>query len=140
MSGGFSSFLEDKTLEHIFITPYTPGTLSVGLCTADPTNIGTGAACNELPHTGGYERVSTETSDWILSESYGVTGVLYNKNAVEYPLPTNDWGLVTHFAILDSTVYGEGNMLISGLLASPTTIVDGSIPRFSPYAMVLLLV
>lgn len=140
MAGGFSSFLENKVLEHIFITPYTPGALAVGLCTADPTNTGTGANCFELPHTGGYERVLTAPSDWILSESYGVTGVLYNKNTVEYPLPTNDWGLVTYFAIFDSTVHGEGNMLIYGLLAPAITIVEGSIPRFSVYAMVLLLV
>jgi len=139
MPGGFSNFTEDRVLEHIFIEDYVaPDNIYVGLCTADPTDVGTGATCFELPDEDNYARVETTPNDWILSGS--TAGILYNKNAIEFNMPSGDWGPVTHFTILDSGTYGEGNMIVYGPLdPSPVELLQGSIPRFSAYTMVIML-
>lgn len=136
MAGGFTNFLENKVLEHLFITPYTPGTLFVGLCSADPGETATGAYCHELAAIGAYERVETAPGDWELA---GTPGILYNKEDIEFPEPIADWGFVTHFAILDSGVYGAGNVLVYGPLAITVEVLAYEIPRFSSYSMSLFL-
>jgi len=110
MPGGFSDFLEAMILRHIFIEDYSPGDLYLGLCTANPTETGTGAACFEVSNIGtNYARVLTEPGDWEL----GVTpGTVYSKEAITFNIPSGDWGLLTYFVILDSGTYGQGNMLI----------------------------
>lgn len=139
MAGGFSNYLEAIILEHIFIQDYLPPTLYVGLCIADPADTGTGANCNEVPNAGSYIRLSTSAGaggDWELS---GTPGIIYNKNALTFATPSASWGTVTHFAILDDSVYGQGNMLIYGPLVPAVLIVSGSIPRFSAGAMTMML-
>lgn len=139
MPGGFSNFLEDKALRHVFIEDYAaPDNLYVGLCMANPTDIGTGAACFEVNEMyTDYARVITDADDWESSET--IAGIIRNKNAIEFSTPSADWGLIKYFAILDSGVYGEGNMLIYGPVDPEIEIVQGSIPRFSAGAMNILL-
>lgn len=138
MAGGFSNFLEDKTLGHVFIEDYVaPDNLYIGLCIANPTDAGTGAACNEVSDVDtNYARVETEPSDWELS---GTPGIVLNKEIIEFNDPSGDWGLLTHFVILDSGTYGIGNMLVYGPLDPAIEIVFGSIPRFSVGAMSIML-
>ena len=55
--GSLSDFAELELLDHIFNVAYTPAAnLYLALCTADPTDSGTGAAMNECPNTGSYAR------------------------------------------------------------------------------------
>lgn len=138
MAGGFSNFLEIKCLSHIFIEDYvSPDNLYIGLCLANPTDAGTGAACFEVSDVDtNYARVETAPSDWELS---GTPGIVYNKNAIEFNIPSDDWGLIKSFVILDSGTYGTGNMLIYGPVDPEIEIVQGSIPRFSAGAMSIAL-
>lgn len=138
MPGGFSNFTENKVLEHIFPgPPWSPGAPRVGLCTANPTEAGTGANCFELPNENNYARVLTAPGDWELS---GTPGIVYNKNTIEFNVPSGDWGLVTYFAIFNSSIHGQGDMLIYGPLdPSPVELILGSIPRFSAHAMSVML-
>lgn len=127
MPGGFTNFLENKTLEHIFITPYEPGALFIGLCTDDPTDSATGALCNEVPNAGSYTRAAFTTSDWELA---GTPGIIRNSETIVFVEPTLIWGIVTHFVIVDAVLYGTGNVLIYGPLAQGMLIIVGSMPRF----------
>lgn len=133
---GFTNFLEDKVLEHIFVTPYTPGSLCIGLCTQDPTDTATGAVCFELADAGDYARATFETADWELA---GIAGKVWNKNIIDFPEPTVDWGLVTHFVIVDAITYGTGNVLVYGPITPNVTLLTGSIPQFDPHMMSVLL-
>jgi len=139
MPGGFSDFSEDSVLEHIFSgPPWTPGAPRVGLCTADPTDAGTGDFCFEVSDVDtNYARVLTDPSDWELSVT--TPGIVYNKSAIEFNIPTGDWGLLKYFAIFDSSIYGQGNMLIYGPLIPEVTIVVGSIPRFGVNTILIQL-
>lgn len=137
MPGGFSNFLEDKSLGHIFIEDYVaPDNLYIGLCTANPTETGTGASCFELPNEDNYARVETVPGDWELAAT---PGIVRNKNMIEFNVPDANWGLIKYFVILDSGTYDQGNMLIYGLVDPEVEIVEGSIPRFSVGAMSILL-
>jgi len=130
MPGGFSNFTEDKVLEHIFPgPPWSPGAPRVGLCTANPTESGTGAACFEVSNVDtNYARVLTSPSDWELS---GTPGIVRNKNTIEFNDPTDVWGLITYFVIVNSSIYGQGDMLVYGPLDPAVQIGVGSIPRFN---------
>jgi len=128
----FSNAMENSILNLIFsgtsfpiVSPYPP--LSVGLCTASPTDAGTGASCNEVPHIYGYERASTIVSDWGGASN----GLVVNDVAIVFPEALASWGMVTHFAIFNEQVYGTGDMLIWGPLTIPKEIALGSSPRFN---------
>lgn len=124
--GCLSNYAERAILEHVFnkvslAVPY----LYVGLCTADPGEAGTGAACNEVPNTNFYERAAAYY--W----SSAVGGLVENTAAIVFHEATpGGWGPVTHFAFLDSLTYGTGEMFVYGVLAVPRIVVAGSIPRF----------
>jgi len=123
----FSDYLELELLDHIMgIGAYSAPTTSVALCTADPTDAGTGASMNEVADTGGYARVATSGSFGTAAAS----GSISNDAAVTFPELTGDWGTVTHFAIVDSATHGAGNLLASGALTTPKTFSVGDTPRF----------
>ena len=138
MPGGFSNFTEDKVLEHIFPgPPWSPGAPRVGLCTENPTDTGTGAACFEVSNVGtNYARVLTSPSDWELA---GTPGIVRNKEIIEFNLPSDDWGLIKYFVILNSSIYGAGDMLIYGILVPEVQIGVESAPRFNVGAINIML-
>lgn len=137
MAGGFTNYTEDKVLEHIFTGPsWTPGVLRVALCLANPTESGTGAACFEVSDVDtNYARVLAG-ADWELT---GTPGIVRNTSEFEFNSPSSDWGLITHFALIDSGIYGQGNMVIYGPVDPVVEIVQGSIPRFRVNAMSISL-
>jgi hypothetical protein len=119
--GSFSDFLENELLDHLFNTgAYTPPTIYVGLCTADPTDAGTGANCNEVANSGSYARVAHSSWDAAASR------LTENTGTITFPEATGSWGTVTHYAIFDSVTYGAGNMLAHGALNDPKSIVSGN--------------
>lgn len=137
MSGGFTDFLENKLLEHIFITDYLPGLLCIGLCTKDPTDTASGSACFEFANADNYARAEFAATDW---ELMGTPGYIRNKNPIDFSEPSASWGIASHFVILDETIYGTGNVLIYGRITPNVTIVAGSLPRFAPQMMTVALV
>jgi len=124
--GSFSDFLEVELLDHVFMKgAYTPPTnIHVALCTADPTDAGTGSTITE-PSGGSYGRVSTAGADWDAAAA----GATANATAIEFTQATGNWGTITHFALVDAA--SAGNMLGHGALSTPKAIDSGDTAKFA---------
>lgn len=129
MAGSFSDYAEAAILEHLVgKAAFTMPTVAMGLCTADPTDAGTGASCNEVTNENAYARVAS-AGLWEAAVSPG--GTIQNGSDITFPEATGSWGVVTHFALFDSGTHGAGNMLAHGDLAASKTIGDGDTPKFA---------
>lgn len=124
--GSFSDFLELELLDHVFMKgAYTPPTnIHVALCTADPTDAGTGSTITE-PSGGSYARVSTAGTDWDAAAS----GAIANATVIQFPQATGDWGTITHFALIDAA--SAGNMIGHGTLSVSKTVGSGDTAKFA---------
>ena len=120
--GSLSNFAENALLNHICNTAFTPAaTLFVALCTADPTDAGTGASMGEVTNSNAYARASVVFGA-------AATRRVAQSGAVSFPQATGPWGNVTHWAIVDSATYGAGNMLAYGNFTTPFAPVAGNTP------------
>lgn len=139
-----SDYLENKLIDHLFrATSYTkPTTLAVALYTAAPGETGGGTEVSG----GSYARVSNNPSDtnWkgtqgnTTGASSGTGGQTSNAVSITFPAPTANWGVITHFAILDAT--SAGNLLIYGALTTSKTVNNGdAAPSFPIDAMTFTL-
>lgn len=146
-----TDFLENKLIDFLFrgqalgITGATaaagtgPATLHVGLLTAAPSD---SAAGTEVAG-GAYARVAVTSSlaNWAGTQaaastvaSSGTTGTTSNNAALTFPVPTANWGSVTHMAIYDAAT--AGNMLIYSALTTPKTVNNGdAAPSFAISAL-----
>ena len=105
-----------------------PTTLYVALLTAAPSDTGGGTEV-----TGGsYARVAVTSSlaNWAGTQGAGTTvassgtsGTTSNNNAVTFPAPTANWGVVTHSAVYDAT--SGGNLIAWGALTTSKTVNNG---------------
>lgn len=106
--GSLSDYAENKLLDHVFNVAYTPpATVYLALCTADPTDAGTGAAMNEVANANAYARRPI---------TFGAAAArrITQSGDVQFAMATGAWGAVTHWAILDSGAHGAGNLLAHG--------------------------
>ena len=135
--GSLSNYAEDKILDHLVgKTEFTMPTMYVALCTADPTDAGTGAAMNELADANAYARVETAGGDWDASSG----GAIANAAAITFTAASGgDWAEATHFAVLDSGTHGAGNMLGHGALDVARTVTEGDVIRFAIGALDITL-
>jgi len=118
---GFSDYLEDKVLDHVFGgSAYTaPATLYVALYTVAPTDTGGGTEV-----TGGsYAR---QTSTFTVSGTDPTTAT--NAAAIEYPTATGDYGTVVAVGILDAL--SGGNLLAYADLTTSKIVSTGDVFRF----------
>jgi hypothetical protein len=124
-----SDYLENKLIDHVFrATSFTmPSALYVALFTAAPSDSGGGTEV-----TGGsYARVNLapSVSNWKSTNgttsgaSSGTGGQTSNASIITYPVPSANWGTITHFAIFDAVT--TGNMLLWGSLTTPKTVNNG---------------
>jgi len=125
----FSNVYENKVLNHIFskdtgLTPMQP--ISVGLCIEDPGEGATGNNCHELPNTNGYARAVTVEGTWNVSSG----GIITNTDTIVFNKATAHWGNVTHFVLLDSSIYGLGNVIFYSPLITEMVITFGYTARF----------
>jgi hypothetical protein len=127
MAGSLSNYGEDDTLDDIGVK-----CTHVALCTADPTDAGTGASCNELANSNGYARQSVS---WASASG----GSMDNSGAITFTASGGDWSQATHFALLDSGTHGAGNMLAHGDLTTAKTIQDGDSGTFAIGALVMTM-
>ncbi|MEW5804692.1 MAG: hypothetical protein AB1847_21590 [bacterium] len=121
--GKLSIYARNKLLDHIFNVPYVPASnVYLCLCTADPTESGTGAAMNEYPDSNGYARTAisfgpalnrriTQNADLTFPQTPGVFSPA-----------------ITHWAICDNAAHGSGNMLAFGTVSPSFTSSAGEIP------------
>ena len=120
--GSISNFLECKFLDHVCNTAYSPSaTIYLGLCTADPTDAATGAACNEVPDAGAYARKAITFG--------GVASRKVTQDAlVTFTKATDVWGHVSHWVVVNSITYGAGDVLAFGEFTVHKDIVLNNTP------------
>lgn len=121
--GSLSDYAENKLLDHVFNTAYTPAaTIYLALCTSDPTDAGTGASMNEVADSNGYARKA-------ITFAAAATRAIAQTGTVTFDAVTGGgYGPVTYWAVVDSGTHGAGNMLAHGALSTPKTLVAGNTP------------
>jgi len=119
---GFSDYLEDKVLDHVFGgNAYSaPGTLYVALYTVAPSDTGGGTEVSG----GAYAR---QTGAFTVSGTNPTTAS--NTAAIEYPTATADYGTVVAVGILDAS--SSGNLLAYSTLDSSKVVSSGDVFRFN---------
>ena len=120
---GFSDYLEDKVLDHVFGgTAYTaPSTLYVALYTVAPDDTGGGT---EVTTVGtAYVR---QTATFTVSGTSPTTAS--NSAAIEYPTATANYGTVVAVGVLDAS--SAGNLLAYANLDTSKVVSSGDVFRF----------
>jgi hypothetical protein len=119
---GFSDYLEDKVLDHVFGgNAYTaPSTLYVALYTSAPSDTGGGTEVSG----GGYVR---KTATFTVSGTNPTTAS--NTGAIEYPTATANYGTVTSVGIFDAS--SSGNLLAYANLTTSKVVSTGDVFRFN---------
>ena len=119
---GFSDYLEDKVLEHVFGgNAFTaPSTLYVALYTVAPSDTGGGTEVSG----GAYAR---QTATFTVSGTNPTTAS--NTAAIEYPTATADYGTVVAVGVLDAS--SGGNLLAYSTLDSSKVVSSGDAFRFN---------
>ncbi len=104
-----------------------PATIAVALVNNVVQETQTGATIPELPNANGYARANLgapANSTWSEVTQVANSGFVENSNNITFTA-TGDWGYVSGVAILDSGVYGAGNVLMYGGLATPRVVLNG---------------
>ena len=119
---GFSDYLEDKVLEHVFGgNAFTaPSTLYVALYTVAPSDTGGGTEVSG----GAYAR---QTATFTVSGTNPTTAS--NTAAIEYPSATANYGTVVAVGVLDAS--SGGNLLAYSTLDSSKVVSTGDAFRFN---------
>jgi hypothetical protein len=119
---GFSDYLEDKVLKHVFGgSAYTaPSTLYVALYTVAPTDTGGGTEVSG----GGYTRKTA-----ALTVSGTNPTQASNTAAIEYPTATANYGTVVAVGIFDAS--SSGNLMAYANLTSSKVVSTGDVFRFN---------
>lgn len=122
---GMSGYLETQILSHVFGTAsYTkPTVLAIALLTTPADDTMTGATLPEVDNTNAYSRQELNPLDanWNISSSQA-------SNAMQINFPTatsSGWGTITDIAVVDSSTYGEGNVIVYGTLTSSKNVSAG---------------
>ena len=118
---GFSDYLEDKVLDHVFGgTSFTaPSSLHVALYTSAPSDTGGGTEVSG----GSYAR---QTATFNVSGTNPTTAT--NAAAIEYPTATGDYGTVVAVGIFDAS--SSCNLLAYASLTANKTVSTGDVFRF----------
>jgi|TARA_X000001382_G_scaffold73455_1_gene51241 hypothetical protein len=119
---GFSDYLEDKVLKHVFGgSAYSaPSTLYVALYTVAPTDTGGGTEVSG----GGYTR---KTAAFTVSGTNPTQAS--NTAAIEYPTATANYGTVVAVGVLDAS--SSGNLMAYANLTSSKVVSTGDVFRFN---------
>lgn len=119
---GFSDYLEDKVLDHVFGgNAFTaPSTLHVALYTVAPSDTGGGTEVSG----GAYAR---QTATFTVSGTNPTTAS--NTAAIEYPTATANYGTVVAVGVLDAS--SGGNLLAYSTLDSSKVVSSGDVFRFN---------
>lgn len=136
-----TNFAENKLIDALLRAQAigTPATWHVGLFTAAPSDTGGGTEVSG----GSYARVAVTASlaNFAGTQSAGSTtassgtgGTSSNNNAITFPAPTANWGVVTHFGLFDAS--SAGNLWIYAALTVSKTINNGdAAPSFAAAAL-----
>ena len=117
-----SDYLQDKLRTLVFRTGagyVKTAALYVSLHTANPTDAGTGTEVSG----GSYARVNVPPLDANWSAGTPTDGITSNVNAITFPAPSANWGVITHCALWDAV--SGGNMIAYATLTTPKTVNSG---------------
>ena len=119
---GFSDYLENKVLEHVFEnSAYTaPSTLYAALFTVAPSDTGGGTEVSG----GGYVR---KTAAFTVSGTNPTTAT--NGSAIEYQTGTAGYGTVVAGGVFDAS--SSGNLLAYANLDASKVVSTGDVFRFN---------
>lgn len=111
-----TDYNKNKILEHIVgKTSLTTASVSVALGTA-----GDGyGSFTEVANANNYSRFATNALDWNVASN----GEITNRNDIAFHKAIGAWGEISHYALFDSSVYGEGNLLLVDALDTPKDIL-----------------
>lgn len=139
MSDWLENGLVDFILRNQALT--LPANLHFALFTAAPSDSGGGTEVSG----GNYARVSVARSlaNFAGTQSAGSTtastgtgGVTSNNNAITFPAPNANWGVVTHWGVFDAS--SGGNLVFHGALQTSKTVNNGdAAPSFPAASFVL---
>ncbi|CAH2606330.1 conserved protein of unknown function (plasmid) [Rhodovastum atsumiense] len=127
--------LENILIDYYFrgVAPTLPTNLYIGLMTAAPSDTGPGTEVTGA----GYARVSVSraTASWngthgsTSGNSSGTNGTTTNAIAVNFAVPTANWGNITHWGVWDAAT--GGNLHWYGALTTSKTVNSGdAAPQF----------
>lgn len=111
-----------------------PAAVCIALCSGVPAETNNGGNIPEIANAGGYVRLNlgapsnTFFSDWSL---VSISGDITNVSTLAFAQASANWGYVSGIAVLDSSVYGSGNMLMWGALATPRVVLSGDTFQFN---------
>lgn len=137
-----SDYMENKLVDVLFrgtaFSETVPATYYVALYTAACTD----AAAGTEVAGGSYARaaVSRAAASWVGTHgsatgvSTGTSGTISNALAITFPAATADWGLVTHWGIID-TASGAGNLILCTTMTTSRSITNGSTASFGVGAL-----
>lgn len=124
-----TNYMENWLIEQLFraANATEPANWYVGLFKGDPGE--TGSLAQEVSG-GSYARViyANSSAKWAAAVDAGSAKRTSNSDSIIFPSPTADWGIVTHWGLMDSATLGAGNMWIYGPLGASRTIYSGDNP------------
>ena len=130
--GAFSDYAENELLDHLLnngraLTYTPPTTLYIALFTASG-GLEDNVEGSQVEVSGGsYARQSLNGStNYFTVASAGATS---NYDDLEFPVATDDWGTISHVAIMDALT--SGNVLIWGALTTSKLIETGDQFKFT---------
>lgn len=138
-----SEYLQSRVQKAIFHGQALtlPTNISIGLTSSPATDSQTGATIPEIASTvtisgvqvsTGYARINvcTPVANGNQSWLYQTSGTMSNINQLVFPTCREDWGPVSGIVVLDSSMYGSGNLLFHGTLDKPRVVLEGDAPKF----------
>jgi len=140
-----SDYLESGLLHHVFrgINFPKPSSIAVALTTGVPLDSHTGATIPEVPLTingsgTGYSRLnlgnpsSSGNTVWNYSAADDAAGSGLIKNSIVFSFNPAlcDWGGLSGIAIVDTSNYGSGNLLMHATLNNPRQVYLGDSIQF----------
>lgn len=120
-----SNYLEAAVLNHLFrgVTFTPPSNLYASLFTADPTE--SGIFTDECNGTD-FARVAVNIAAGTTVFGSPSSGVISSSSKIQFPTPgADDWGTITHVALLDSATLGAGNFWLIAALSTPLPVFEG---------------
>ena len=120
--GSLTNNAEAELLDHICNVAYSPvATVYLALATADPTDAATGGSFNECANANNYARTA-------IAFAVPASRQILQSGAVTFPTASGTWGTVTHWAVVDNSGYGLGDVLAHGSFAAGKAVGNGDTP------------
>ena len=146
----FSEYLASGILNYYFrgsgdaitIPPNISIALTSGVCTGYEDGSTIPEIASGINGSGtGYARKdindppSEQTGYWV----YEGSGVMSNVSNIVFNSALLDWGTVSGIAIVDSSTYGQGNLLFHGAVSKPRDVYTGDNVKFDPNTLEISL-